>query len=86
MLTLILTLTLYTGQVVLSTPLLFASFFILINALRGAATLLIQVRPAHAHAHACARAHALHPPPTHAHRHCGGPLHPAYPQHANLSR
>ena len=33
-------------QVVLSTPLLFASFFILINALRGAATLLIQVNAA----------------------------------------
>jgi len=31
-------------SVVLSTPLLFASFFILINALRGAATLLIQVK------------------------------------------
>jgi len=33
--------------VVLSTPLLFASFFILINALRGAATLLIQASTAH---------------------------------------
>jgi hypothetical protein len=58
----------YMCQVVLSAPLLFASFFILINALRGAAALLIQVHPAHAHAHAHAhaRAHALHsPPPTH---------------------
>ena len=78
----------YTCQVVLSAPLLFASFFILINALRGAAALLIQVHPAHAHAHAHARAHAhaharaharahaLHSPPR---THHGGTPAPSLP-------
>ena len=77
MLTLILTLTLCTCQVVLSTPLLFASFFILINALRGAATLLIQVHT-HMHMHMHMHTH------THTHTHMHVRMHVHMHMHVHV--